>query len=128
MPIRGDREHYRQLWCEVCKRWRDRDLVAVLNISRRGWLRFDRSSKEGEAGEAVRGNLGHYGEPVILRVDASKSRDALHPAIEPYLRWNALGRTGPKRGLARRVIYRAPGYEPYAHEVRHSRADQGADK
>jgi putative transposase len=36
VPVRGDSEHYRQLWCEVCKKWRDRDLVAVLNISRRG--------------------------------------------------------------------------------------------
>ena len=40
-PVRGDREHYRQLWCEGCKRWEDRDLVAVMNISRRGWVRFD---------------------------------------------------------------------------------------
>jgi len=72
VPIQGDRTHYRQLWCEVCERWRDRDLVAVLNISRRGWLRFDHSSKEGEAREAVKGNPEHDGEPVILRVDASK--------------------------------------------------------
>ncbi len=48
---RGDLEHYRQLWCEKCKRWMDRDLVAVLNISRRGRVRFARSSKEGEGGE-----------------------------------------------------------------------------
>jgi putative transposase len=74
-PIRGDKEHYRQLWCEVCKRWRDRDLCAVLNISRRGRLRFDRSrGKEGEAGEAVKGNVEHDGEPLILRVDALKLR------------------------------------------------------
>jgi len=76
VPIRGDIEHHRQLWCENCKRWRDRDLVAVLNISRRGWLRFDHSSKEGEIGEAVKGNLGHEGEPAILRVDVSKLRHA----------------------------------------------------
>ncbi|MDA4131776.1 MAG: zinc ribbon domain-containing protein, partial [Thaumarchaeota archaeon] len=74
VPVRGDSEHYRQLWCEVCKKWRNRDLVAVLNISRRGRLRFDRSSKEGEAGEAVKGNAEHEGEPPILRVDASKLR------------------------------------------------------
>jgi len=75
VPVRRDRRHYRQLWCERCERWRDRDLIAVLNISRRGWLRFDHSSKEGGAREAMRGNPGHEGEPVILRVDASKSRD-----------------------------------------------------
>ncbi|HEV2226136.1 MAG TPA: transposase [Nitrososphaerales archaeon] len=65
-----DIEHHRQMWCGVCMRWRDRDLVAVMNISRRGWLRFDHS--EGEASEAVRGNPEHEREPVILRVDASK--------------------------------------------------------
>jgi len=75
VPVRGDAEHYRQLWCEVCKRWRDRDLCAVLNISRRGRLRFDRSQrKEGGAEEAVKGNAEHEGEPLILRVDASKLR------------------------------------------------------
>jgi len=76
VPIRGDKEHFRQLWCEGCKGWRDRDLIAVLNISRRGWLRFDHSSKEGEATEAVKGNAEHEGEPLILRVDASKLRHA----------------------------------------------------
>jgi len=72
-PVRDDLEHRRQLWCGKCERWMDRDLVAVLNISRRGRLRFARSSSmEGEAGEAVRGNAEHDGEPLILRVDASK--------------------------------------------------------
>ena len=75
VPIRGDREHIRQLWCEICERWRDRDLVAVLNISYRGRLRFDRSqAKEGEAVEAVKGNAEHEGQPLILRVDVSKLR------------------------------------------------------
>ncbi|MDA4136434.1 MAG: transposase [Thaumarchaeota archaeon] len=74
VPIRGDSEHYRQLWCGKCGRWADRDLIAVLNISRRGRLRFDRSSRQGEANEAVKGNAEHEGEPLILRVDASKSR------------------------------------------------------
>jgi putative transposase len=73
VPIRGDYSHYRQLWCNGCQRWRDRDLIAVLNISRRGWLRFDHSSrKEGGAKEAVKGNPDGDAEPVILRVDASK--------------------------------------------------------
>ncbi len=64
---RGDAEHYRRLWCEGCRRWMDRDVVAVMNISRRGRLRFDRS--KGEAREAVKGNPT---KTVILRVDASK--------------------------------------------------------
>ena len=71
-PVRGDSEHHRQLWCRTCGRWMDRDLVAVLNISRRGRVRFARSSTEGEASEAVKGNAEHVGEPLILRVDASK--------------------------------------------------------
>ena len=75
-PVRGDAEHHRQLWCEKCERWMDRDLVAVLNISRRGRVRFARSSTEGEAGEAVKGNAEHDGEPLILRVDASKLQHA----------------------------------------------------
>ncbi|MDA4115073.1 MAG: transposase [Thaumarchaeota archaeon] len=75
VPVRGDRGRYRQLWCAYCERWRDRDLIAVLNISRRGWLRSDHSSKEGGARGAMRGNPEHAGEPVILRVDASKPRD-----------------------------------------------------
>jgi len=75
-PVRGDVGHNRQLWCENCGRWMDRDLVAVLNISRRGRVRFARSSTEGEAGEAVKGNAEHDGEPLILRVDASKLHDA----------------------------------------------------
>ena len=68
--LRGDTEHYRQLWCEGCKRWEDRDIAAVLNISRRGWVRFAQS--KGGASEAVKGNAEHEGEPLILRVDASK--------------------------------------------------------
>jgi putative transposase len=74
-PVRGDGLHYRQLWCEKCCRWMDRDVVAVLNISRKGRLRFDRSQrKEGGAEEAMRGNAELEREPLILRVDASKLR------------------------------------------------------
>jgi transposase len=75
-PVRGDLERHRQLWCEKCERWMDRDLVAVLNISRRGRVRFARSSTEGEASEAVKGNAEHGWEPLILRVDASKLHHA----------------------------------------------------
>jgi putative transposase len=71
-PVRGDRQRYRQLWCEGCKRWEDRDLAAVMNISRRGWVRFAQSRGEGEAGEAVKGNPEGRRPQAILRVDASK--------------------------------------------------------
>ena len=72
VPILGDLEHKRQLWCQKCERWMDRDVVAVLNISRRGRVRFARSTTEGEASEAMKRNAEHDGEPLILRVDASK--------------------------------------------------------
>jgi putative transposase len=71
--LQDSRNRPRQLWCSKCERWEDRDLVAVMNISRRGWLRFDQSQKEGgkgEASEAVKGN--GMQTPLILRVDASK--------------------------------------------------------
>jgi hypothetical protein len=51
----------------------DRDVVAAINLSRRGRLRFDRSrtpkESQGRAVEAVRGNPM---ATVILRVDALK--------------------------------------------------------
>jgi len=50
------------------------DLVAVMNISRRAWLRFGHA--KGEAGEAVKGNPGGRRQQAILRVDASKPRHA----------------------------------------------------
>jgi putative transposase len=66
---REDIQHGRELWCEKCGSWLDRDMVAVVNISRRGRLRFDRS--EGGSGEAVKGNVE---EPPIPGVDAPKLR------------------------------------------------------
>jgi len=68
--LQDSRERPRVLWCLRCERWEDRDLVAVMNISHRGWVRFAQSRGEGGAGEAVRGNPTRT---VILRVDASKS-------------------------------------------------------
>ena len=66
---RFSKVHNRELWCGKCGKWRDRDVVAVMNISHKGWLRFRQS--KGEAGEAM------VQEPnektmVILKVDASK--------------------------------------------------------
>jgi len=57
----------RQLWCDRCKRWMDRDVVAAMNLSVKGLARF--ASSQGLAGEAMSGNPDM---PVILRVDASK--------------------------------------------------------
>ena len=63
----------RQLWCRRCGEWFDRDLVAVLNISRRGRLRFERS--QGLPSEAMRQERGLV--PPILRVDGSKLTQAV---------------------------------------------------
>ena len=65
---RYSKVHRRELWCSKCGKWRDRDLVAVMNISYRGWLRFRQS--KGEAGEAM--VQEPHKEGVLLKVDASK--------------------------------------------------------
>lgn len=54
----------RKVKCLKCNREMDRDLVAVLNISRKGWLRFDHS--EGAGSEAM---VEEPDDAVILRVD-----------------------------------------------------------
>ena len=67
-PLKGDVQHKRQLWCKKCEKWFERDLVAVMNISRRGWARFAQS--KGLPSEAM------VKEPdkttAILTVDGSK--------------------------------------------------------
>jgi len=61
--LQESRQLKRKLWCSRCRRIFDRDEVAVVNIARRGRLRFDRS--EGEAREAM---VSVFNPPV----DASK--------------------------------------------------------
>ena len=91
-PDRGDAEHARMLWCQRCKVWMDRDVVAALNLSTRGRSRFARSlprseteeesrsqgadsasfapvEEKGLAGEAMKGSGT---KTLILRVDGSK--------------------------------------------------------
>lgn len=65
--LQSDKEHGRELWCPKCKSWIDRDVVAVVNLSQRGRLRFDRS--KGGAVEALKGNPT---PTVIPGVDAPK--------------------------------------------------------
>ena len=50
----------------------DRDVVASMNISYKGWSRFCHPG--GLPAEAVKGNVipDRYQEPLILRVDGSK--------------------------------------------------------
>jgi len=35
--LQEDRQRHRDLWCGNCKRWRDRDVVAAMNIAYKGW-------------------------------------------------------------------------------------------
>ncbi len=65
--LQVDRQRRRDLWCGSCRRWRDRDVVAAMNIACKGLHRF--CNPQGDAVEAMRGNLE---EPAILRVDVSK--------------------------------------------------------
>lgn len=59
----------RDLWCESCKKRMDRDVVAVMNQSIRGWERLTHS--KGVAGEAMKSNVENV-LPLILRTDATK--------------------------------------------------------
>jgi len=89
-PAKGDVAHARMLWCQRCKVWTDRDVIASLNLSKRGLARFvssrpqsgeeesrsqqasassPQTREEGLAGEAMKGNGT---KTLILRVDASK--------------------------------------------------------
>lgn len=69
VAARDDMQHKRQLWCETCERWQDRDVIAAMNIARKGWLRFDHP--QGAASEAMVQESGSK-ELVILKVDAAK--------------------------------------------------------
>ncbi|MDE1877365.1 MAG: transposase [Thaumarchaeota archaeon] len=67
--LQEDRFHRRKLLCINCKRSIDRDVVASMNISYKGWSRF--CHPRGLLVEAVNGNLENF-RPVILQVDGSK--------------------------------------------------------
>lgn len=70
--LQEGRQRHRDLWCGNCKRWQDRDVVAVMNIAYKGLVRL--ANPQGDTNEAMKGNLNPYShqEPVILRVDVSK--------------------------------------------------------
>ncbi|HEX5457603.1 MAG TPA: transposase, partial [Candidatus Nitrosotalea sp.] len=73
--IQEDKLHTRKLWCTNCKRSMDRDVVASLNISYKGWSRFCHPG--GLSDEAMKWNVDWNNvsiQPLILRVDGSKLR------------------------------------------------------
>jgi putative transposase len=73
--LQSDKKLKRKLWCERCRVVMDRDMVAAINLSRRGRVRFARSrppillEAQGGAGEAMKGNPT---PTVIPGVDAPK--------------------------------------------------------
>ncbi len=73
-PICGDRlqedtQNRRKLLCINCKKSMDRDVVAALNISYKGWSRF--CHPRGLSDEAMKRNVENL-KPLILEVDGSK--------------------------------------------------------
>src|SRR5437870_5327472 len=73
--LQSDKRLERKLWCGKCRVVMDRDMVAAVNLARRGRVRFARSrppillEAQGGAVEAVKGNPT---PPVIPGVDAPK--------------------------------------------------------
>jgi len=72
--LQSDKQLGRKLWCENCRIVMDRDMVAAVNLARRGRVRFARSrppmvEAQGGAVEAVKGNPT---PTVIPGVDAPK--------------------------------------------------------
>lgn len=60
----------RDLWCESCQRRMDRDVVAVMNQSIRGWERLTHS--KGVASEVMKNNVEDV-LPLVFRADATNS-------------------------------------------------------
>src|SRR3989475_6461402 len=73
--LQSDKRLERKLWCGKCRAVMDRDMVAAINLARRGRVRFARSrppillEAQGGAGEAMKGNPT---PTVIPGVDAPK--------------------------------------------------------
>jgi len=72
--LQSDKRLKRKLWCSSCRVVLGRDMVAAVNLSRRGRVRFARSrppiiEAQGRAGEAMKGNPT---PTVIPGVDAPK--------------------------------------------------------
>jgi putative transposase len=70
--LQSSKELGRKLWCQRCREMFDRDLVAVLNVSRRGRLRFERSEGVGVEAMVQEPGAGPAWPKVILKVDPTK--------------------------------------------------------
>ncbi len=69
--IQEDRFQHHKLWCHNCKRVMDRDVVAAMNVSYKGWSRF--CHPRGLSSELMKRNVDNL-QPLILGVDGSKLR------------------------------------------------------
>jgi putative transposase len=70
--LQSSKQLCRKLWCQRCREMFDRDLVAVLNISRRGRVRFARSEGVGVEAMVQEPDAGPTWPKVILKVDPTK--------------------------------------------------------
>ncbi len=70
--LQSSKQLRRKLWCQPCREMFDRDLVAVLNISRRGRVRFARSEGVGVEAMVQEPDAGPTWPKVILKVDPTK--------------------------------------------------------
>ncbi len=68
--LQSSRDKSRKLWCKKCERWFDRDLVAVMNTSHRGWVRFAQSHNvKGIGNEAmVQERVRRKDEEPLIRI------------------------------------------------------------
>jgi putative transposase len=73
--IQEDRQNKRKMLCTNCGKSMDRDVIASMNIARKGWSRF--CHPRGLLGEAMKKKtvFDVYQEPLIFRVDGSKLTD-----------------------------------------------------
>ncbi|HET8720024.1 MAG TPA: transposase [Candidatus Nitrosotenuis sp.] len=67
--LQEDRQNRRKLLCNNCGKQMDRDVVASMNVARKGWARFTHPG--GLPDEAMKGNVENL-QPLILRVHGSK--------------------------------------------------------
>jgi putative transposase len=70
--IQEDRFHRRKLWCSNCKRLIDRDIVAALNISYKGWSMFCHPRGPPDEAMVQEPFVKEIPQQVILKVDGSK--------------------------------------------------------